>query len=430
MKQRLAIIEGYRSPFCKAETVFKEIQADQLAAVIVRELMARSPLAYDDIDEVIFGNVAQPGHAANIARVIALQGGFPAHTIAHTVNRNCASGMEAITTAANKIFAGEIETALVGGVESMSNIPLFFDPRMRALLMNLMAAKTPLAKLRVLLSFRPSFLKPVIGIELGLTDPVCGLNMGETAEVLTREFAISREEQDCFSLLSHQRAAQAQQQQRLFEEEIIPVPVAPHYKTIQFQDNGPRGEQTLEALAKLRPYFDRLAGSITVGNSCPITDGAVAFTVMAETTARQRGLKPLGYLRDYCYAGLEGARMGLGPAYATNELLNKTGMSLADFDLIELNEAFAAQVIANERAFSSKSFAQQYLNRDKALGDIDRDKLNVNGGAIALGHPVGATGGRLVLTLLHELRRRGLQTGLATLCIGGGQGAALAVEVE
>lgn len=429
MKQRLAIIEGYRSPFCKAGSVFKDMQADQLAAVIVRELMARSALHYNDIDEVIIGNVAQPGHAANIARVIALQGGFGAHTIAHTVNRNCASGMEAMTTAANKIFAGEIDTALVGGTESMSQIPLLFSSKMRDFFSNWMTAKTGLARLRLLGSFRMHFLKPVIGIELGLTDPVCGLNMGETAELLAREFAISRQEQDAFALLSHQRAAQAQAQGRLAEE-IIPVPVAPHYKSIQQQDNGPRAEQTLEALAKLRPYFDRLAGSVTVGNACPITDGAVAFTVMAEATAKQRGLTPLGYLRDYCYAGLEGARMGLGPTYATARLLDKSGLALDDFELIELNEAFAAQVIANERAFASTDFARKYLRRQDALGVIARDKLNVNGGAIALGHPVGATGGRLLLTLLHELRRRGLQRGLATLCIGGGQGAALVVEVE
>ena len=429
MKQRLAIIDGYRSPFCKAGTAFKEMQADQLGAVIVRELMARSPLQYSDIDEVIIGNVAQPGHAANFARVIALQGGFAAHTIAHTVNRNCASGMEAMTTAANKIFAGEIETALVGGVESMSQIPLLFSPEMTRFFTQLMGAKTLLAKLQSLSSFRPSFLKPVIGIELGLTDPVCGLNMGETAEVLVHEFAITRQEQDTFALLSHQRASQAQAEGRLAEE-IIPVPVAPHYKTIQQEDNGPRAEQTLEALAKLRPYFDRLTGSITVGNACPITDGAVAFTVMSEATAKQRGLKPLGYLRDYCYAGLEGSCMGLGPTYATSGLMQKTGLLLQDFDLIELNEAFAAQVIANERAFASEQFAQKQLGREKALGVIERDKLNVNGGAVALGHPVGATGGRLVLTLLHELRRRGLQRGLATLCIGGGQGAALALEVE
>jgi len=253
--------------------------------------------------------------------------------------------------------------------------------------------------------------------------------MGQTAEALAREFAISRAEQDAVALLSHQRAAQAQAEGRLAEE-IIPVPVAPHYKKIQHQDNGPRGEQTLAALAKLRPYFDRLAGTITVGNACPISDGAVAFTVMAEATAMQRGLQPLGYLSDYSYAGLDGARMGLGPAYATSLLLQKTGLQLKDFDLIELNEAFAVQVIANERAFASAEFAQKYLGREHALGVLDRDKLNVNGGAIALGHPVGATGGRLILTLLHELRRRGLQRGLATLCVGGGQGASLALEVE
>ena len=429
MKERLAIIEGYRSPFCKAGTAFKEMQADQLGAVIVRELMARSSLNYSEIDEVIMGNVAQPGHAANIARVIALQGGFGPETIAHTVNRNCASGMEAITTAANKIFAGEIEVALVGGAESMSQIPLLFGSKMTGLFVQLMGAKTAVARLKLLLSFRPAYLKPIIGIELGLTDPVCGLNMGETAEVLAREFSISRQEQDAFALLSHQRASQAQSK-GLLAEEIIPVPVAPHYKTIQHEDNGPRSDQTIEALGKLRPYFDRIAGSITVGNACPITDGAVAFTVMAESTAKQRGLKPLGYLRDYSYAGLDGARMGLGPTYATSVLMTKTALTIDDFDLIELNEAFAVQVIANERAFASDQFAKKYLGREKALGVIDRDKLNVNGGAIALGHPVGATGGRLVLTLLHELRRRGLQRGLATLCIGGGQGASLVLEVE
>jgi len=429
MKQRLAIVEGYRSPFCKAGSTFKRMQADGLGAVIVRELMARSSLNYNEIDEVIIGNVAQPGHAANIARVIALQGGFGPATIAHTVNRNCASGMEAITTAANKIFAGEIEIAVVGGAESMSQIPLLFNAKMSELVMKLAAEKTLLGRLKLLSAFRPAYLRPVIGIELGLTDPVCGLNMGETAELLSREFAITRAEQDAFALLSHQRASQAQSA-GLFAKEIIPVAVAPHYKTIADQDNGPRAQQTLAALGNLRPYFDRLAGSVTVGNSCPITDGAVAFTVMAEVSAKQRGLQPLGYLRDYSYAGLEGERMGLGPAYSTSVLLKKTGLTMDDFDLIELNEAFAVQVLANTRAFSSDQFAQKYLRRDKALGAIDSDKLNVNGGAIALGHPVGATGGRLVLTLLHELRRRGLQRGLATLCIGGGQGASLVLEVE
>ena len=429
MKERLAIIEGKRSAFCKAGTEFKGMQADQLGAVVVREVMANSVLQYKDIDEVIMGNVAQPGHAANIARVIALQGGFPNQISAYTVNRNCASGMESMTTAANKIFAGEIKTALVGGSESMSSIPLLYGTKMTQFFMYLMMAKTPTAKLKVLSQFRLSFLKPIIGIELGLTDPVCGLNMGETAEVLAREFAITREQQDTFALNSHQLAIKAQQAGK-FADEIVAVATAPKYKQMQQLDNGPRDGQTIEALAKLRPYFDRLAGSVTVGNACPITDGAVAFTVMSESQAKSMGLTPLGYLTDYSYAGLGGDRMGLGPAYATAKLLEKSGLAMKDFDLIELNEAFAAQVIANQRAFDSKKFAEQYLQKSQAIGEIDPSKLNVNGGAIALGHPVGATGGRLILTLLHELKRQGLQRGLATLCIGGGQGAALALEVE
>ncbi len=429
MKERLAIIEGWRSPFCKAGTEFKGMQADQLGAVVVREVMANSLLDYADIDEVIMGNVAQPGHAANIARVIALQGGFPVSTSAYTVNRNCASGMESMTTAANKILAGEIDTALVGGSESMSSVPLLYSPKMTKFMMQMMFAKTPIAKLKLFSQFRLSFLKPVIGIEQGLTDPVCGLNMGQTAEVLAKEFAITREQQDQFALNSHQQAIKAQQAGK-FADEIISVAIAPKYQHIQHLDNGPRDNQTLAALAKLRPYFDRLAGTVTVGNACPITDGAVAFTVMAESKAKAMGLTPLGYLTDYSYAGLAGNRMGLGPAYATAKLLDKSGLALSDFDLVELNEAFAAQVIANQCAFESKAFAQKYLQRAQALGELDPNKLNVNGGAIALGHPVGATGGRLILTLLHELRRQGLQRGLATLCIGGGQGAALALEVE
>ena len=429
MKQRLAIIEGGRSPFCKAGTEFKDMQADQLGAVVVRELMANSVLNYQDIDEVIIGNVAQPSHAANIARVIALQGGFPVSTSAYTVNRNCASGMESMTTAANKIFAGEIDTALVGGSESMSSIPLLYSPQMTQFLMHMMFAKTPAAKLKALSQFRLSFLKPVIGVELGLTDPVCGLNMGQTAEVLAKEFAITREQQDTFSLNSHQQAIKAQQAGK-FADEIISVALAPKYQHIQHLDNGPRDGQSLAALGKLKPYFDRLAGSVTVGNACPITDGAVAFTVMAEEKAKAMGLTPLGYLSGYSYAGLAGNRMGLGPVYATAKLLEKSGLAMTDFDLVELNEAFAVQVIANQCAFDSKQFAQQYLQKATAVGELDPSKLNVNGGAIALGHPVGATGGRLILTLLHELRRQGLQRGLATLCIGGGQGAALALEVE
>lgn len=427
MRERLAIIDGLRTPFCKAGMELKKMGADHLGAVIAREVMARSPLTYDDIDEVIFGCVGQPAHAANIARVIALRAGFDAGTIAQTVHRNCASGMQSMTAAANKIMAGEIETALVGGAESMSQLPLLFGPQMKALFTQLMVAKSSVAKLRALSRFRLRFLKPDIGIQLGLTDIVCGLNMGQTAEVLAREFDISRVEQDEFALLSHQRALAARE---ALAEEMLPLPLAPDYAKMQSEDSGPRASQSMEDLAKLRPYFDRLTGTVTVGNSCPITDGAVAFTVMSETRAREMDLQPLGYLRAYAYAGLEGARMGLGPVYATAKLLQKTDLQMRDFDLVELNEAFAAQVIANERAFASDEFAKKHLGRERAVGEIGRERLNINGGAIALGHPVGATGGRLILTLLKALRRAGKQRGLATLCIGGGQGAALALEVQ
>ncbi len=251
--------------------------------------------------------------------------------------------------------------------------------------------------------------------------------MGQTAEILAREFHATRRDQDEFALMSHQRAAKAQLEGRLAEE-IIPAPVPPAYAAMQLSDEGPRPNQDMEALGKLKPYFDRVAGTVTAGNASQITDGAAAVLVMSESNARARGITPLGYVRDYAYAALDGRRMGLGPVFATDKLLKRTGLTMADFELYEINEAFAAQVIACERAFASAEFAKANFGRDAAIGAIDRAKLNVNGGAIALGHPVGATGTRLIITLLRELRRRGLKRGLASLCVGGGQGAAFALE--
>jgi acetyl-CoA acetyltransferase family protein len=282
-------------------------------------------------------------------------------------------------------------------------------------------------RIRLACSFRLRYLKPVIGVVQGLTDPVCGLNMGQTAEVLSREFHITRSEQDAFALQSHERALAAIREDRLAEE-IQPVPIPPRFDTMHEVDSGPREGQSIEALQKLRPYFDRHNGTVTVGNACPLTDGAAAVVMMSESAARARGLEPLGYLRDYAYAGLDPSRMGLGPVFATAKVLEQVGLTLADMDLIELNEAFAAQVLACARAFESDAFAKTYLGRDTALGTLDLERVNVNGGAIALGHPVGTTGTRLVLTLLREMKRRGVDRGLATLCIGGGQGAALILE--
>ncbi|SCA62752.1 3-ketoacyl-CoA thiolase [Chlamydiales bacterium SCGC AG-110-M15] len=429
MKERIAIIEGIRTPFCKAGGSVAGVDADDLAAIAVKELLIRSNFPVEDIDEMIMGNVSQPVRAANVARVAALKAGLPVHTPAYSVQRNCASGMEAVSTAANKIHADQAEVIMAAAGESMTNIPFVYGPKMVNFFTKLSRSKTIGQKLKTLFSFRPSFLKPIIGLEMGLTDPISGMIMGTTAEVLSEEFSIGREEQDQFALNSHRKANEAISAGRLAEE-IVPIPSAPKYDQILLNDDGPRADQTIEALQKLKPYFDRAAGSVTVGNACQITDGAGALLLMKESTAKERGLKPLGFVREHCYAGLECERMGLGPVYATSKLMDKTGLKVSDFNLIEINEAFAVQVIANERAFASQKFAQEYLNKDQALGEINPNILNVNGGAIALGHPVGATGIRIILTCLKELIRRKENLGLATLCIGGGQGAAFALEVE
>jgi acetyl-CoA C-acetyltransferase/acetyl-CoA acyltransferase len=419
----IAILDGVRTPFTRAGGPLAEVPAQELGRVVVKELLGRTGAGPDQVDQVVFGNVATPADATNIARVIALQSGIPKDRVAHTVQRNCASGLEAITTAAQLVALGEAKIVIAGGTESMSRIPLLYNEEAARQFARLARAKTSSQRVRALLGFRPRHFEPVIGVQQGLTDPVSGLIMGETAEILAGEFALSRQEQDLYALESHRRAAEGQRTGRLAEE-IVAVPVK---GGVVKEDVGLRPDQTLEALAKLKPYF-RPAGTVTVGNSSMITDGAAAVLVMPGGAARAWGPGPLGYVRGYAYAGCDPARMGLGPAFATSKVLAKLGMSLADMDLIELNEAFAAVVLANEKAFASEAFAREQLGREAPLGELRRERMNVNGGAIALGHPVGATGTRLVLTLLKELRRRGLRRGLATLCVGGGQGAAVVVE--
>ncbi len=428
MKERIAIIDGARSPMAKAGTVLKNTSADDLGAMVVRETLLRSGILPEELDEVIVGNVAQPANAANISRVIALKADIPDNVPAYTVHRNCASGMESITTAANKIIAGHGSVFICGGVESMSNIPLLFNRQFTAFMNRVIRSKTAWQRLVNLLGFRAGMLRPDFGLEQGLTDPISGLIMGLTAENLAREFHVTREEQDAYALLSHQRAVEAQRDGS-FTDEICPVPAYPDMASMITEDVGPRMNQSIEILGRLAPYFDRHNGTVTVGNSSQITDGAAAVAVMSESESRRRGLEPLGFLVDYAYASLEPERMGLGPAYATAKLFARTGAKMTDIDYVELNEAFAAQVIACERAFDSDSFAKKFLGRDRKLGALDRTDMNAQGGAIALGHPVGMTGTRLVLHTLKELRRRGKQTGLATLCVGGGQGAALLLEV-
>jgi acetyl-CoA acetyltransferase family protein len=412
---RLVIVDGVRTPFCKAGTELASLGADELGRIAVNALLTHTGLDPELVDEVIFGCVAQPADATNVARVIALRAGIPESVPAMTVQRNCASGCEAVTLAQERLLAGRGSIFIVGGTESMSNIPFLFKQRTAEKFSRLSRAKGLGQRLQSMAAFRPSDFLPRIGLMLGLTDPVCGMNMGETAEVLAREFGIGRDEQDAFALESHKRAVAAQEK---LNEEICPA-FLPAKAKAAIKDNGPRENQSTQALAKLKPVFDRRTGTVTAGNASQVTDGAVALLVMSEERAERLGYHPLGVLTGYAYAGCDPSRMGLGPVYAMSEADAKTGLSPADADLIEINEAFAAQTLAVIKSAKSSP---------NSPGEIPVEKLNVNGGAIALGHPVGATGARLVLSSLKELHRRKAKRALITLCVGGGQGAALWLE--
>ena len=424
--REVVLIDGYRTPFAKAGTALADVSARELGRVAVTELLARSGVNPAEIDEVVLGNVAQPSESTNIARVVALLSGIPERVPAFTVQRNCASGLESIAQAHQKIAAGDADLIIAGGAESMSRIPLYMSEGLTHMFERLARAKSPGDKLAALSTVRPRDLKPRSALVEGLTDPVSGLNMGETAEILAKEFGVSREAQDDFALQSHRRTVAAMESGRMAQE-MVPV-FAPPYRQAVTEDVGPRRGQTLEALAKLKPYFDRRYGTVTVGNSCPITDGAAAILVASADKARELGLKPAGRIKGYAFVGLDPARMGLGPTHATPLALKRAGVAFKDIGLIELNEAFAAQVIANEIAMASAKYCREKLGLEGPIGEIDRSIMNVNGGAIALGHPVGVSGTRLALTLLREMRKRDVPLGLATLCVGGGQGAALVLE--
>ncbi len=404
MSNRLVIIDGIRTPFCKAGTDLATLTADSLGRIAVDALLTRTGLDVKFIDELIFGCVGQPMDAANIARVIALRAGLPESVPAMTVHRNCASGFEALTTAAERMAAGRGSVFIVGGTESMSNVPMLFQESAARHFAALAKSKSAVAKVAALADFRPADFEPRLGLKMGLTDPVSGLNMGETAELLAREGAITREQQDTFALASHQRALAAEAR---LAEEICPVFLNGHAIA---KDNGPRTDQSMAVLGGLRPIFEKY-GSVTAGNSSQITDGAVALLVMTEARAKELGFTPLGALTGYAYTGCDPARMGLGPVSAIAKANQLTGLKVEDADLVEINEAFAAQVLAV-----------------LARTPVPAEKLNVNGGSIALGHPVGATGARLILTSLKELARRKAKRALVSLCVGGGQGGAIWLE--
>ena len=419
----VVVVSGTRTAFVKAKKDLKDVHPVDLGTTCLKSVLDLISLEKKQVDEVIIGNTANPSDAANISRVIALRAGLPQSVSAYTVHRNCASGLQSIADGFDKIKTAQADVVVVGGVESMSNMPLLFSKELTKILETVFSKSKN--KFKVFKELRLKHLKPRIAIMEGLTDPFCGLNMGETAQKLAREFNISRQEQDEFALQSHKKATEAISN-GLLSNEITPVFVGPSYKKVVDADVGPRADQTYEALSKLKPFFDKRYGTVTVGNSCPITDGAALLVLMSYDKANSMGLKSLAKIRGYDFAGLEPERMGLGPVYATAKLLKRQGFLLSDMNLVELNEAFAAQVLACLKAFDSSDFAKTNLGLESKLGEIDLAKLNPNGGAIALGHPVGATGGRLVLSLANRLKQNEL--GLATLCIGGGQGGAMILE--
>ncbi len=426
---KVVLAAGLRTPQAKAGGRFRDEDAGHLGALVARELLARSGVDPAELDEVIVGCAGPPHDQANLGRVIGLRAGVPAHVPGRTVARNCASGFEAVTSAIHQIHARRGELFLCLGVEVMSAYPLHFGKPMTRLFEQLMRAKTLGARLSALATFRPSFLKPRIALMEGLTDPSVGMIMGSTAELLAREWNVTREDADELACASHHRAQAARNSGR-FQREILPVlPLGarPDESSLQ-HDDGIRDGQDMAALAKLRPFFEKPDGTVTAGNSSQVTDGACALLVCTEDRARELGLQPLARVVDFAWAGLDPARMGLGPVHATARLFDRTGARLQDVGVVELNEAFAAQVIACRKAFASDAFAREHLDRPKALGELDPTRLNTNGGGVALGHPVGCTGARLLLTTAHQLQVSDSELGLATLCIGGGQGGAFLLE--
>jgi acetyl-CoA C-acetyltransferase len=425
MNEPIYIIDGARTPFLKSRNRPGPFAASDLATDAGRALLLRQPFAPTDLDEVILGCAAPSPDEVNIGRVAALRMGCGHKVPGWTVMRNCASGMQALDSAINDIRAGRSNLVLAGGVDALSRAPLLFSDAMVVWLANWYAAKTVGQRAALLAKFKPGFLAPVIGLMKGLTDPVVGLLMGQTAENLAFRFGIDRREMDAFAARSHQRTLAAQKA-GYFAHEIVPL--YDKKGALYASDDGVRDDSTVENLAKLRPFFDPKYGNVTAGNSSQITDGGVWLTIASERAVEKFKLTPKGRIVDSEWAALDPAQMGLGPVHAATPLLQRHHLGLNDLDAWEINEAFAAQVIACLRAWASDEFCRDELGLPAALGALDEAKLNVDGGAIAIGHPVGASGARIVLHLLNVLERTGGKRGIAAICIGGGQGGAMLVE--
>jgi acetyl-CoA acyltransferase len=422
--RRVAIVNGLRTPFAKAGTVFGSLTALDLGRMVVQELVQRSELDPGQIDEVVFGQVIPTLTVTSIAREVVIASGLPRSIQAHTVARACATSIQALTDAANSISLGLSSVAIAGGTESMSDVPIFATRSLAQALVAANRAKSLGGKLR---PFQQVKARDFLPSPPAIAEYSTGQTMGESAEKMAKENGIGRKEQDEIALASHRNAAAAWKAGK-FDDEVMHLPVPPKYEQVVTQDNIVREDTSLEALSTLKPVFDRRYGTITAGNSSPLTDGAAALLLMSQEKARELGYQPLGFLRAYAYAATDPADQLLqGPAYAAPIALDRAGMKLSDIDLFEMHEAFAAQVASNLQAFASRQFAKN-IGRPEPLGEVDRSRLNVTGGSIALGHPFGATGARVVLQALRELKRRGSNTAMCTVCAAGGLGAAVILE--
>lgn len=424
MKKPVYIFDGSRTPFLRATGRPGRFSAAELSLKSAQPLLLRQKFSADKLDEVILGCVVPAANEANIARIVALRLGCGNSVPAWTVQRNCASGLQAVSSAFRHIADGDADLILAGGVEAMSQAPLLFNQPMVNWFSDLNQARTLPKKMSVLVQFKPHFLRPIISLLVGLTDSVVGLSMGKTAEILAYRFGISRDDMDAFAMRSHLRLAQAQTQDSFNEIETIYDQGGKSYCL----DDGVRPDSNMESLAKLKAVFDRPHGLVTAGNSAQISDGAASLLLASQEAVAQYHLQPMSRIVDCCWSGLDPEQMGLGPAYAISKLLKKNHLSLNDIDQWEINEAFSAQVLACLKAMADDDFCQKELGLEKSLGEIDQDKLNIDGGGISLGHPVGASGARIALHLSRTLIAKNAHWGIAALCIGGGQGGAMLLE--
>src|SRR5215475_5031516 len=426
MSEPIYVIDGARTPFLKSRNRPGPFSASDLATFAGRALLVRQPFAPTELDEVILGCAAPSVDEVNIGRVVALRMGCGLKVPGWTVMRNCASGMQALDSAIGNIRCGRSDLVLAGGVDALSRAPLLYSEKMVLWFARVASARTFGEKAAAFLRLNPAAaLTPIIGIMKGLTDPMVGLLMGQTAENVAYRFGITRREMDEFSARSHQRVLAAQKEGH-FSSEIAPM--FDRAGNLYEADDGVREDSTPENLAKLRPFFDRKYGNVTAGNSSQITDGAAWLVLASEAAVARFELPVLGRIVDSEWAGLDPAQMGLGPVHAATPLLKRHGLKLDDIDAWEINEAFAAQVLACLRAWADDDYCRTELGLEHALGKLDEEKLNVDGGAIALGHPVGASGARIVLHVLNVLERTGGKRGIAAICIGGGLGGAMLVE--